>query len=361
MITKNTFMRHFFIDGNRLGTEFVIMISDALRKNDTLLSIGLRENRLDYRAGAHLLDTLKGHPSLERLEVTDMEVSEDYFRLIKRELMDKRSKYYSILDPIEPETPIMTGGGMFDDVIESLKQESQVEDDDDLDSILGEASTILPEWHQSSKYEEDEDESSLESDGNNNNMGFMTDLEGSAESEMLKDQEELDRRLQKSYDRFGRSTGKSKDQMKAWEMEGVPEATRQERERMKQEMLIEKRNNEMERRRKIYDESLVVRGLDPSIDEEFKEMTIYDHQRSHTPMANFTHSFNNMFNRTSSAGSISSSSLKIPFTRSGKRPKKSQVAVDNNLKQDSKSVMSKFSSTNKTIDSISVSKIGAMI
>merc|ERR1711988_390125 len=61
-------------DSNRLGSEWGIQLADSIARNNTLVSISIKDNRLDPTAGQAILNSYRFAPFLMEVALTADEV-----------------------------------------------------------------------------------------------------------------------------------------------------------------------------------------------------------------------------------------------------------------------------------------------
>ncbi len=90
-ICANTSMRVLIMDGNKFGSEWGYQLASALARNNTLIQVSFRDNRLDDRAGQALLKMYKAAPFLLELAVSADEIGTEMYDQFKRVYDKKRS------------------------------------------------------------------------------------------------------------------------------------------------------------------------------------------------------------------------------------------------------------------------------
>ena len=72
----NHTLRNLYMDGNKLGPEWIMELCKGLVRNDTLIRVSLRDNRLDPKSGKALVDIFKNSWSLIELGLSADEIGD---------------------------------------------------------------------------------------------------------------------------------------------------------------------------------------------------------------------------------------------------------------------------------------------
>ena len=90
-LMMNTSLRVLVMDGNKLGSEWGQQLADALARNNTLVQVSFKDNRLDERAGEELLKAYTNAPFLMELALSADEVGTANWDKFTKEFNKKRS------------------------------------------------------------------------------------------------------------------------------------------------------------------------------------------------------------------------------------------------------------------------------
>mmetsp|Transcript_26144 Transcript_26144/g.58737 ORF Transcript_26144/g.58737 Transcript_26144/m.58737 type:complete len:1154 (+) Transcript_26144:242-3703(+) len=90
-LMMNYSLQVLVLDGNKLGPQWGIRLAETFARNNTLYQVGLRDNRLDSRAGRALLNAFKHCPYLLELGLSADEVGSELWELFKQQFELKRA------------------------------------------------------------------------------------------------------------------------------------------------------------------------------------------------------------------------------------------------------------------------------
>lgn len=102
----NYSLQVLFLDGNKLGPEWGVRLSEAMVRNNVLTQVSLRDNRLDSRSGEALLKAFAHCPYLLELAVTADEIGNKVYDEFRRVFSRKRASIRP--DSLVEETVITT-------------------------------------------------------------------------------------------------------------------------------------------------------------------------------------------------------------------------------------------------------------
>jgi len=92
----NHTLRNLYMDGNKLGPEWIMELCKGLVRNDTLIRVSLRDNRLDPKSGKALVDIFKNSWSLIELGLSADEIGDanwaEHLRIFKSKRAAVREK-----------------------------------------------------------------------------------------------------------------------------------------------------------------------------------------------------------------------------------------------------------------------------
>lgn len=90
-IMMNYSLQVLNLDGNKLGPEWGMQLGQTFARNNTLVQVSLRDNRLDTRAGQALLNVYRHAPYLLELALTADEIGEVLWEEFRRVFVEKRA------------------------------------------------------------------------------------------------------------------------------------------------------------------------------------------------------------------------------------------------------------------------------
>jgi len=70
-------------DGNKLGSSWGVRLAETFARNNTLLQVSLRDNRLDSKAGRALLKAYRHCPHLLELALSADEIGNELYEQFK--------------------------------------------------------------------------------------------------------------------------------------------------------------------------------------------------------------------------------------------------------------------------------------
>lgn len=89
----NTSLRTLIMDGNKLGSSWGVGLAGAISRNNTLVQLSFRDNRLDVTAGNALFKAFDHAPFLKELAVSMDEVGDRCYDQIRRAFHRKRANF----------------------------------------------------------------------------------------------------------------------------------------------------------------------------------------------------------------------------------------------------------------------------
>lgn len=90
-VMMNYSLQVLVLDGNKLGPSWGVRLAETFARNNTLLQVSLRDNRLDTRAGASLLRAYQHCPHLLELALSADEIGQELWEQFKLQFEFKRA------------------------------------------------------------------------------------------------------------------------------------------------------------------------------------------------------------------------------------------------------------------------------